>query len=314
LPTRSVDADQGVGNSGPAILGYQSNSLSIRHYGNLSYSCQAAEIASSAGTGAGCVLQTSCPTDFTWREEWARPIHYKCDNLLPVTHEEAGIEHVPEMSTFINASMPTDQLGGWPTQGTWGSMSSARESDLTETLRQNQYLKRDDTDGILHPLRPAQGPEILSFPNMAESSQYLGNGGDMFFRGEQPPDVSGFVAMRRDYTAQEQREPSFPPPLTGLYPMSDSEPRDSTFGRPAEEPVSPLPAWSLPIPNQTGLDSVPTPQERFSLFDTRSENMGYQESVPVADPNVTLLLPPWLQTLIKYRGDGVSPFDDICKP
>jgi hypothetical protein len=208
--------------------------------------------------------------------------------------------------------MPTDQLDGWPTQGTWGSMSLARESDLTETLRQNQYLTWDDTDGILHPLRPAQGPEILSFPNMVESSQYLGNGGDMFFWGEQPPDVSGFAAMRRDYTAQEQREPSFPAPLTGLYPMSDSEPRDSTFGRPVEEPVSPLLTWSLRIPDQTGLDSVLTPQERFSLFDTHSENMSYQEPVPVGDPNITLLLPPWLQTLIEYRGDGVSPFDDIC--
>lgn len=51
---------------------------------------------------------------------------------------------------------------------------------------------------------------------------------------------------------------------------------------------------------------MPTPHEPISLLDTGLGNMDHRQSIHIADPSIILPLPPWIQILTEYRGDGTS--------
>jgi hypothetical protein len=110
---------------------------------------------------------------------------------------------------------------------------------------------------------------------------------------------------RRLFTSRAGNS-SFPFFLTGIYPMPDPESQVFTFRRLFEEPFSQLPTWSPPIPDQIGLDPMPTPHAPISLLDTCLDNMDHRQSVHVTDPSITLPSPPWIHILREYRGDGTS--------
>jgi hypothetical protein len=112
-------------------------------------------------------------------------------------------------------------------------MRTLAEPDWGWAWPRAQHLAQNDNGSALQPPSPALEPEGLLFRSEFAGSQSLDDTGAMFFCGDQSP-VSGFLAMRGQYTPGEQQESNFPSPLTGLYPMSEFEWQEPTLEQPFE--------------------------------------------------------------------------------
>ncbi|KAF4231528.1 hypothetical protein CNMCM8980_005232 [Aspergillus fumigatiaffinis] len=219
-------------------------------------SYHAVESTVLCGTSVECTLPMSPQAHIVFPEERSRVIDYEYNNILPEANAEEARGQRVNPSTFINPWMSVDELNWWPFQDAPDSMLSATVPCFTETLEAPdwggdwpwaQRLAQNDNGSALHQASPAPEQEVCSFPSEPEGSQSLGDTCAMFFWDEQPP-VSESLTMRGH--PEEQQEPSFPTPLTGLYPMSEFEWQDPTLEQPSESTDVRLPTNLSPTPMQ----------------------------------------------------------------